>query len=111
MCDFTDAFLSSGSYEHFDVHIKQAVRQTLQRRRSRMLKTVSMMEKKYKKSIRAGKRNLIESWDKKMKKVRRLKAMSHNSYMMGLKVRCMKGHQLLMRVWKGALKPDFPQGS
>lgn len=40
----TTLFLDSRPYEHFAVHIKQAFRRTLQRRKVRMIETVNVIK-------------------------------------------------------------------
>lgn len=52
----TSSVLHSSPYEHFNVHIDQAYKRNLQRKRTKTIATVSLTERSYKRAVSYGKK-------------------------------------------------------
>lgn len=57
----------SSSYEHFNVHMKKALRTTLLKRKTRIMEVLSVTERNYERALSSGKQKINETLRRKDK--------------------------------------------
>lgn len=84
------------------MHIKEVYKRTPRRRRTRMIETVCVIERKYQKRCDTRRKMIIESRDEMMKDWKRLKGVCRMSYQKRSQSQWLKWHGKLTWVCKGA---------